>query len=211
MFGRDRIRLAQSERIIFEQFVLRKMIHFIDDEDDRLFAAAQLFRHIAVGSRQFLPAVHHPEDDLRHVDGGVCLPKDLLPQDICRFQFDAARIHDGELFTAPDSIRIQPVARDAGAVFGNRDLAPRNFIEQGALAHVGPPDDRDQWIRHITLLARRTARLVACSLRQKPHSFPFYYTKLPGICKEKPAKKSGPPQRAAPFLPSNLKTGRARH
>jgi len=168
MFRGNRKRLSESERVKFKYFIGGIFVDFIDDENHGLFAAAENIRHIVIGRRKPLPSVREEQNDVRRIDGDVRLLCDFLPHHVVRFELDTARIHHRKMLSPPFPVCIQPVARDARAVFRNGDLPSRHFIEKCTFSHIGPPHKGNQRVRHNISFV-----------------LPNHYTVFRGFCKEK--------------------------
>ena len=180
MFRRNGKRFAEPQRVKFEHFIGRIFVDFVHHQNDRLFAAAEYVRHVVIGGGKPLSAVGEKQNHVRGIDSHVRLFENFAPHRIFRFQFDAARIHHGEFFAAPFRVGIQPIARNAGAIFRDGDFSACHFIEKRAFPHVGAPHEGDQRICHdyfsVLLLYPVLSELIFV---------PVYYTLFFRFCKEK--------------------------
>ena len=75
----------------------------------------------------------------------------LLQQGIFAIRIDADSIDQGEFVILPFAVRVHAVARYARRILHNGNAAARHFVEKRALADVGPPNNRNQWLCHMLI------------------------------------------------------------
>ena len=156
VLGRKRDRLAEAEREGLDPSRLaRASFAFVGDEDHRQTEAAKPGGEAAIERRQAGAGV----DQQQHRVGAG--ERGFGPEAHARFEafgrlLESGGVDDGEVEIAEARIGLAPVARHAGRVVHQGELLPRQAVEQGGLADVGPADDGDP--EHGTLNGKRRCR-----------------------------------------------------
>ena len=71
--------LANAQLIkIIDGFLVRLRLHFVNDDDHRLFCPAQHLGHLKIRGHQPLFCIHKKQDDIRRLHGELCLQPHLL-------------------------------------------------------------------------------------------------------------------------------------
>ena len=91
--------------------------------------------------------VHNKQDHIRRFHGQLGLGLHLIGEFIGNSFSDAAGVHDFKGNISASAHGGEPVARDAGAVMHDGDVAAREPVEERGLAHVGTSDDGDHRVR----------------------------------------------------------------
>ncbi len=122
-------------------------VPLVDREDDRASSLDDETGHVGILVRDVLTRVHHQHDDvgflyrLERLHDGKLLDRlehlSLAPQ--------SGRVHEGVVPAIALEGHLDRVAGGAGHVEGDHPLLAQQGIDQRALAHVGPPDDRYPW------------------------------------------------------------------
>ena len=144
VFGRDRHRLAQTERISFQPAPLAsRAFALVGDDHRRLAGAAGELGEDAVDRHQAHPRVDHEEDDVGRRDGGFGLRAHAAGQAIRRGLFEAGGIDHREFEIAEPAFALAAVAGNARPVIDQRQPPPKQPVEQGRLADIGPANNGD--------------------------------------------------------------------
>ena len=143
VYGADRVRLAQSQRPQRRGIGLAALcVHLVGGQEHGLAGLAQHPRRRLVACRRAHHGVDHQDDRVGGSHGDRRLIGHQLLQAL-RVGFPATGVLHEK--TAPHPVRVvrDPVPRHAGYVLNHCLAATENAIDQGGLADVRAPDDRD--------------------------------------------------------------------
>ena len=116
VLGGNGVRLAQTQRIEFENLFLGVIVNFIDDENYGFFRAAEHVRNVVIGRGEPLSAVDEKQNYLRGFNRYFCLFFDFPPHSVLGAHFYAPRVHHRKSFSAPFRISVKSVAGHARSV-----------------------------------------------------------------------------------------------
>ena len=133
-----------SQGIKFRQFLLMfRRVDLVDDKEDPLARAPEVFTDLLFLRDQALTAVHHKEDEGRLADGEADLFANLLFNAPFLAQKKSARIDADELMTVPVRMAVMTIPSDPGDIEGDRLPASDDPVEKGRFADIRPADDGD--------------------------------------------------------------------
>ena len=116
-------------------------VHLVHRDHDGLAGAAEHLGDVLVEAGDALFRVHHEDDDVGLFDSELHLLDDLDLEGVS-VGLQAAGVDQHEPLAIPFAVRIDAVAGDAGGRLLDGEALPGEAIEEGGLAHVGPPHDR---------------------------------------------------------------------
>ena len=121
----------------------------VDGQHDLAGRAAQLLGDLLVTGQQALTAIDHEDDHVGLNDGLAGLAGHLFGHAGGGHGLEAAGVDQHDTLAVERSRAIVPVTGKARNV-GHQGVArARQAVEQGGLAHVGPPHQRDNRYRWI--------------------------------------------------------------
>ena len=138
---RDRIAEPQREGLVGagDGAALR----LVGDEDDGHARAPHQLGEGLVGRQHAGAGVDHEQHHVGGEDRRLGLHAHAAGQRVVVGLLQSRRVDDAEGETAELHVALAPVARDAGPVVDEGELAPDEPVEQGRLADVRPADDGD--------------------------------------------------------------------
>ena len=147
MFGGARQdRHAEAGEVV-RLLVVLGPVRLVRDDRARHAALAHALEDLLVQRRHARAHVHHDEAHRRVGDGERRLLPRLGGERVLAarraVEREAARVDEHEALAVRLDLAGHAVARDAGLVEDDGDAPPRDAVEEGALAHVGAADDRD--------------------------------------------------------------------
>ncbi len=130
MFGRQRHRLAEAERVGLEASGLPGgAFHLVGDQHGRLAGAAHQFGEGAVVGDRPRARVDHEEHRVGLRDRRLGLGAHAAGQTVRRRLFEAGGIDDGEVQVAEPGFALAAVARHARAVVDQGDAPADQPVE----------------------------------------------------------------------------------
>ena len=143
MQGADRNRIAEAQREKLPAFILAAIIVRLVGDQNRLVASApQPLSDRRILIEHSRCTVDHEQHEIGCLDCGLDLFGDL-DVEIRTPGHPTAGIDDREVVPQPLGIVFVAISGDAGTILDDRRPLPHDPVEQGALAHVGTPDDDD--------------------------------------------------------------------
>jgi len=133
------VQLSQIERVL-----PLVGVDLIGGQEHGLSAAAEQLRELVLCAGEALDGVDHEDDHVGLGDGRFSLLPHGLHQQLFRLDCEATGVDDAEPPGALLRLCVLPIARHAGAVLDDGELAPDDLVEQGRLAHVGAAHERDE-------------------------------------------------------------------
>ena len=138
----DRIAEAEAEGLV-GAVAPRHALGLVGDDDDGLSDAPHGRGEMAVGRRDPGACVDDEEDRVAIEKGGLGLSAHAAHERLGIAFLEPRRVDDGEGEVHEPRLALAPVARDAGLIVDESELAPNQPIEQGRLADIRAADDRD--------------------------------------------------------------------
>ena len=143
MLGRDRQRLAETERIGFVQTGLRRAaLAFIRGEDHWLAGAAHQLGEDLIGRNHPRPRIDHEQNEIGLGDGRFSLLAHARRQPLVP-GLQSRGIDEGDGAGPEFGLGLAPIARQARLIVDQRELLADELVEQGGLADIRPSDDGD--------------------------------------------------------------------
>ena len=138
---RDRLSEAQREGVV-EARIGGLALVLVGGQHHRAAALlADQVGQLAVQRGDALARVHEEQRDVRRADRALGQRAHPARQAVVGLLLEACGVDDGEAQVAQAPLALAQVAGDAGAVVHQRQPLADEAVEQGGLAHVGPPDD----------------------------------------------------------------------
>ncbi len=145
MLGRDRDRLAQSQRIGFvDARRLRPAFALVGDENDRLARPAHEVGDGSIGRRHARAHVDEKQHRVGLGDRRLGLRAHAPDQACGGGLLESGRIDDGKIKIAEPARAFPPVAGDARAIVDQGDAPADQAVEQGRLADIRPADNGER-------------------------------------------------------------------
>ena len=138
----QRMKLGGSHRA-------RDAFALVDGQHDLAGRAAQLLGDLLVTGQQALTAVDHEDDHVGLDDGLAGLASHLFGHAGGGHRLEAAGVDQHDTLAVERGRAIVPVTGEARDVGHQGVTRARQAVEQGGLAHVGPPHQRDNRYRWI--------------------------------------------------------------
>ena len=127
----------------------RDALALVDGQHHLAGGAAQLLGDLLVTGQQALTAVDHEDDHVGLDDGLAGLAGHLFGHAGGSHGFEAAGVDQHDALAVERRRAIVPVTGEARDVGHQGVTRARQAVEQGGLAHVGPPHQRDNRYRWI--------------------------------------------------------------
>ena len=127
----------------------RDALALVDGQHDLAGRAAQLLGDLLVTGQQALTAVDHEDDHVGLDDGLAGLAGHLFCHAGGGHRLEAAGVDQHDTLAVERGRAIVPVTGEARDVGHQGVTRARQAVEQGGLAHVGPPHQRDNRYRWI--------------------------------------------------------------
>src|SRR5207237_5847918 len=133
---------------------LSRIVRFVHHEEDGGLRAAQEVGELAIGGSQSICGVADEEDGVGLFHRDLRLAAHLDSKRVELVEDYSACVDDGEGAALPLDGRVEAIARYARRVLHDGDPLSDEPVEYGRLADVGPPDHRDEGVRHYAILTR---------------------------------------------------------
>ncbi len=144
MFSGKGDRFAKAECIGFHQARLGcSALGLVAHENNRRIAGTQPAADMFVERHDAGPRIEHEERDIGTAHSGFRLRAHPARQGLCVIFLETGRVDDLELEAEQFGIAFAPVARHARHIVDKRQPLANHTVEQGRLANIGPPDNRD--------------------------------------------------------------------
>ena len=142
MFGRKGDGFAQPQAEGFHHAIIGGLtFRLVGDQNDRHVIAAQPAGDFLVQRRDPCARVDHEQRDVAIFHRRFSLHPHPAGQAVGVLIFITGGVDDGEVEAEQMRLALTPVAGDAGLVVDQRELLADQAVEQGGLAHIGPPDN----------------------------------------------------------------------
>ena len=143
MLGRDAQGLAQAKGIgLHGPRLSGAALGLVGGDDDVLGAAAQDLGEILVGRGDADARVDDEQADVGLVNGAFGQAAHASLKAVILGHLQARAVDDDKAQVAKAARALADVAGHAGLVIDQRKFLANQTVEQGGLAHIGPPDDR---------------------------------------------------------------------
>ena len=137
---------------------------FVGEQDDRLVGAAHELRKMPIGRRQAGARVDHEQDRVAIDQRRFGLRAHAPGERLAIALFEPGGVDDRECEIAEPRVALAPVARHAGRVVDQRELAADQPVEQRRFADIGPADNGDFGAQLLAIaFARSFCRRLAGS------------------------------------------------
>ena len=163
MDGGDGDGIAQSQivELIKHRVRFAHRVGLVDGQHHRLLGAQQHIGHVLIGGGDTGADVAHQHDHIGVLDGQFRLIAHELQDLAVGIGLNAAGVHDGEGASAPLTVGVKAVARDAGGVLHDGQALPGQTVKQHGLSHVGAAHNGNDrlHINSLPLFGRGSVRL----------------------------------------------------
>ncbi len=167
MFGRDRHRFAETERVgIIKAAVGTFGFRLVGNQHDRLAAATQQFAKGLVERRQAVFGIDHEQRQIGFLDRRFRLGTHAAFERIGAGLFETSRIDDRESQVDKLGIARPAVAGDARRIVDKRQLLANQTVEQRGLADIGAPYDGDGEVHDRSLGPEGRIVRAPCRMRR---------------------------------------------
>ncbi len=143
----DRHDLAEIHQVLvlgdlLKEAPLGEQVELVQEQVDRLPGVLQALGQIPLAGAEEPVGIHDPEQQVGLLHGRLDVLEHPLVQDMLGL-VDAGRVQEGQLHVSPVHNPEDASAGGLGRLADGRQLLPDQGIEEGRLARVGKPDDRD--------------------------------------------------------------------